>query len=92
MSAKIATIEVRILDRVFPIKCPDDKVFELQQSAEYLDKKMRVVQSDNKFTSLDKIAVITALNLANEALANANKANALAEKIASTLQLQNCEK
>jgi cell division protein ZapA len=65
---EIATIAVTILGRSFKVKCPDDKVEELQEAARYLETKMRNVNIENKFTTMDRVAVIAALNIAYEYL------------------------
>jgi len=45
---------------------PSDERSDLLDSAEYLDAKMREVRDSGKVVGLDRIAVISALNIANE--------------------------
>jgi cell division protein ZapA len=59
-------ITVKILDRDFKIKCPKDKIAELQNAASYLDDKMREIHHNNKLSTIDRIAITAALNIANE--------------------------
>lgn len=61
-------ISVRILDRNYKVKCPQDKIAELQESATILDGKMREMIDTGNITSIDRVAVITALNLTHELL------------------------
>ena len=43
-----------------------DERSDLLDSAEYLDTKMREVRDSGKVVGLDRVAVISALNIANE--------------------------
>jgi cell division protein ZapA len=47
------------------------------QSSNYVDSKMREIKSGAAILSLDRIAVMTALNLANEFLAEKTKTNSV---------------
>jgi cell division protein ZapA len=61
-------VTVRILDKEYFVGCPPDERQELLDSAEYLNKKMREVRDTGKVVGADRIAVIAALNMANELL------------------------
>ena len=63
---RVTRISVRLLDREYQVACPADERSDLLDSAEYLDTKMREVRDSGKVVGLDRIAVISALNLANE--------------------------
>ena len=63
---RVTRISVRLLDREYQVACPADERSDLLDSAEYLDGKMREVRDGGKVVGLDRIAVISALNLANE--------------------------
>jgi len=63
---KVSRVSVRLLDREYQVACPAEERSNLLDSAEYLDSKMREVRDSGKVTGLDRIAVISALNLANE--------------------------
>ena len=63
---RVTRISVRLLDREYQVACPADERSDLLDSAEYLDTKMREVRDGGKVVGLDRIAVISALNLANE--------------------------
>lgn len=60
-------IDVKILDRVYKIKCPKDEAKQLQDAAEYLNSNMKKLKSAGN-TSPDRLAVIAALNISNEYL------------------------
>jgi len=61
-------VTVRILDKEYFVGCPPDQRQELLDSAEFLNKKMREVRDTGKVVGADRIAVIAALNMANELL------------------------
>ena len=63
---RVTRVSVRLLDREYQVACPADERSALLDSAEYLDTKMREVRDGGKVVGLDRIAVISALNLANE--------------------------
>lgn len=60
------TITVSILDKDYQVSCPDDEVDALRRSASYVDDKMREIKSGSGVFGLDRIAVMTALNVAND--------------------------
>jgi cell division protein ZapA len=63
---RITRVSVRLLDREYQVACPAEQRSDLLDSAEFLDAKMREVRDSGKVVGLDRIAVISALNLANE--------------------------
>ena len=69
MSEKEPTaVTVRILDKEYFVGCPPDERQDLLDSAELLNKKMREVRDTGKIVGADRIAVMAALNMANELL------------------------
>jgi len=63
---RITRISLRLLDREYQVACPAEERSDLLDSAEYLDGKMREIRDTGKVVGLDRIAVIAALNIANE--------------------------
>jgi cell division protein ZapA len=63
---RLSRVSVRLLDREYQVACPVEERSDLLDSAEYLDGKMREIRDTGKVVGLDRIAVIAALNLANE--------------------------
>jgi cell division protein ZapA len=63
-----AHVTVRILDKEYFVSCPQEERADLLDSAEYLNKKMREIRDTGKVVGADRIAVIAALNMANELL------------------------
>jgi cell division protein ZapA len=62
----IARVSVRILEKEYFVACPYDERAALLDSAEFLNAKMREIRDSGKVVGLDRIAVMAALNLANE--------------------------
>ena len=86
------TISISIFDKSFKVSCPPDGVQALRDSAHYLDKKMREVKSARTVMGLDRIAVMAALNIANELLtANKQRDAFESEKGSAALTLSDAE-
>ena len=68
MSQDPAHVSVRILDRDYMIACAHEERPALLDAAEYLNGRMREVRDSGKVVGLDRIAVMVALNMANELL------------------------
>ena len=67
-NAKVKTLDVTILDREFRVACPEDERAELLEAVSYLDKKMREVRDTGKVATVERIAIMAALNIAHELL------------------------
>jgi len=67
-SEKINTLDVTILDREFRVACPNEERAELLDAVAYLDKNMREIRDAGKITSIERIAIMAALNIAHELL------------------------
>lgn len=70
MTDKISDgITIHILDKEYMILCSEDERHDLQRSADYLDAKMREIRDSGKIIGTDRIAVMAALNISHELLA-----------------------
>jgi cell division protein ZapA len=63
-----ARVSVRILEKEYFVSCPYDERSALLDAAEYLNARMREIRDSGKVVGLDRIAVMVALNMANELL------------------------
>src|SRR5262245_49113532 len=63
-----ATVDVNILGRVYKVACADGEEHELNEAVVYLDKQMREIRDRGKVAGIDRIAVMAALNIANDLL------------------------
>jgi cell division protein ZapA len=61
-------IIVQILDKDYRVACQDGQQDSLLASARFLDQKMREIRAGGRVIGTDRIAVMTALNLAHELL------------------------
>jgi cell division protein ZapA len=61
-------IIVQILDKDYRVACQDGQQNSLLASARFLDQKMREIRGGGRVIGTDRIAVMTALNLAHELL------------------------
>ncbi|MBS0612698.1 MAG: cell division protein ZapA [Proteobacteria bacterium] len=87
MSDGIARVSVRILEKEYHISCPLEERSDLLDSAEYLNNKMREIRDTGKVVGLDRIAVIAALNMANELLRVRNRDNSLETDVGNRLRI-----
>lgn len=78
-------VEVRILDKVYLVGCPEDEREPLQAAARLLDERLRGMRAHNRLESLERIAVLAALNLAHERLQAQGQAAERERQIASTV-------
>ena len=62
------TVTVSILEKNYQVNCAPDEVAALHQSARLLDEKMREIKDASSVLGLDRIAVMAALNIANDLL------------------------
>jgi len=69
----MAQVSVRILEKEYQFACPASERNDLLNSAEFLNAKMRQIRDSGKVVGLDRIAVMAALNLANDLLKNRNQ-------------------
>jgi cell division protein ZapA len=90
MTIEITGTTVEVLGKKFQVKCPEDDVSALQEAAAYLQEKMTEIRATTHLLSIDRIAVIAALNIANQLLALQKEKSAAADKINDRLRdLQN---
>jgi cell division protein ZapA len=83
---RVSRVSVRLLDREYQVACPAEERSDLLDSAEYLDAKMREVRDSGKVVGLDRIAVISALNLANELIKLRRQGTALDGDVGARLR------
>jgi len=65
------TITVRIMGREYTVSCPPEEHETLVASAEVLNERMSAIRKRGKALGTERIAVMTALNLARELLSGA---------------------
>lgn len=85
----IETVGVRILEKEYQVNCPAEEVQALTDSAKYLDNQMRTIRDSGKVLGVDRIAVMAALNIANEYLRNRDVAGTVTNKTEKKIQILN---
>lgn len=68
MTDTFAQVSVRILDKEYQVACPANERTDLLDSAEALNAKMLEIRDSGRIVGLDRIAVMAALNMANDLL------------------------
>ena len=63
------TVTVRIMGREYTVACPPDEHEALVASADFLNERMTAIRRRGKALGAERIAVMTALNVARELLA-----------------------
>jgi len=81
MSEKNTTVSVKILEKEYQVACPNNEVDALTTSARYLDRQMSEIRDTGKIFGLDRIAVMAALNIANELLSDQGRADAVSDEM-----------
>lgn len=66
MSAK--QLDVEILGREFTVACTDEERPGLLEAVSYLDDKMSEIRDAGKIVSVERIAIMAALNISHELL------------------------
>lgn len=59
-------VNVKILDREYTVGVEPSERDSLVAAAQLLDARMREVRGSNRMAAIDRVAVLTALNLAHE--------------------------
>jgi len=69
MEGSSVPVTVRILDREYQIACREDEREDLLKAAEFVHERMREIRGRGSVIGTDRVAVMTALNIAHELLA-----------------------
>jgi cell division protein ZapA len=68
MTNSTKTLEIKLLDRELHVACPEEERTELLEAVAYLDKRMREIREAGKIVSVERIALMAALNITHELL------------------------
>ena len=61
-------LDIKILGREYKVACKEHERADLLEAVGFLDQRMHEIKDGGKITGVDRIAVMAALNLANELL------------------------
>jgi cell division protein ZapA len=70
-------VTVRILEKEYQVSCPVEERESLMNAADYLNSQMRKIRESGKVVGLERIAVMTALNLTAELLGSKSREDLL---------------
>ena len=62
-------LSIQVLGRDYRVACPEGEEKQLQASVDYLNRRMKELRETGKITGNERIAVMAALNIAHEFLA-----------------------
>jgi len=68
MDDQPVTLDVSILGREYRVACKESEREDLLQAVQFLDRRMREIRDAGKIAGNERIAVMAALNIANELL------------------------
>ena len=75
-----ARINIKILEKEYQVGCPPDERAALLDSAELLNAKMREIRDSGRVVGLERIAVMAALNIANDLIRSRERGEVLETK------------
>jgi len=61
-------LDIKIMGREYKVACKEHERADLLEAVGFLDQRMHEIKEGGKITGVDRIAVMAALNLANELL------------------------
>ncbi|MCW9025433.1 MAG: cell division protein ZapA [Gammaproteobacteria bacterium] len=82
-------VTVHILDKEYLVSCSEAEQHDLIRSADFLDQKMREIRDNGKIIGSDRIAVMAALNISHELLAQDGSQEKVDHNV--TLRLKNIQ-
>ncbi len=65
---RTVTLDVNLLGRDYKVACKEGERAELMEAVQFLDQRMREIREASKSAGADRIAVMAALNIANDLL------------------------
>ncbi|MDD1612083.1 MAG: cell division protein ZapA [Methylococcaceae bacterium] len=84
-TVKREAVMLNIMGKEYKIACDPQERQSLIESAQQLDKQMRLIRDSGKVNGADRIAVMAALNLVHELSSLKNQNNSLRSSIDATL-------
>ena len=68
MNTDAKGLQISIMGREFRVACEPAEQKALQEAVDYLNRKMQNIKEQGKVSSLERIAIMAALNIAHEFL------------------------
>lgn len=67
-AGRTVTLDINLLGRDYKVACKEGERAELMEAVSFLDQRMREIREASKGAGADRIAVMAALNIANDLL------------------------
>ncbi len=67
-SAGSMQFDIRILGREYKVACGEDERADLLEAVTFVDRQMREIRDGSKSAGIERVAVMAALNIANDLL------------------------
>jgi cell division protein ZapA len=84
--SSLQPISITILDKEYKVACPAGEQAALLASAKYLDERMREIRDSGNILGSERIAVITALNIANDFLNTSDAVKGISDDLSPRLK------
>jgi cell division protein ZapA len=68
MAAAVKQIDFKVMGREFRVACPENEERQLLEAVAYVDQRMVEMRDKSKVIGLERIAIMTALAIANDYL------------------------
>jgi cell division protein ZapA len=84
------SLKIQILDKEYQVNCAPEEKEVLLESATLVNNKMEEIRKSSSVIGLERIAVMTALNLAHDVIdgKNSNTENSSASKVFKNLDIK----
>jgi cell division protein ZapA len=73
---RMVTLDISVLGREYKVACRERERADLVEAVAFLDQRMREIRDAGKIAGVERIAVMAALNIANDLLRTRNVASA----------------
>ena len=84
--SELQAVTVKILDREYKLACEPNERRQLLDAADYLEGQMREIRDGSGMVGQDKIAVLAALNIANEFLQLKHREEAFGTQVSERIR------
>lgn len=85
MSEAPNTVQVHILDRDYLVACPPGEREALMTAARLLDTRLREMRQHNRSATLERLAIMAALNFAHEQQQHKSRADTVSGDVGQAL-------
>jgi cell division protein ZapA len=86
MTVEVTATTVEVLGKTYQLKCQEHERIFLKKAAEYLEEKMREVREVAHVLSVDRIAVLAALNITHQLLSLEQEKQAHLQEVKERLE------